>query len=495
MNHHYQQSFGDADSKLSRRRMLAQSGGGFGLLALAALDGDAEAAGDSPVRDAGSGLSLTHHPPRARSVIQIFCPGGMSQVDTFDFKPELVRRAGTVFDPTGKLQFFGSKPGKCLAPFWNFRRRGESGLWMSDLFPRLSRQVDDLAFVYSMQSRTALHGPACFMMNTGFTLPGFPSMGSWVLYGLGSENRNLPGFVVLPDPRGLPPGGIVNWSSGFLPAVHQATTFNTQADEPPVADLFPPPGFSGTDEAADAASLDFVQQLNRRHLAERPGSTDLEARIAAYELAARLQLSAPAVTDISSESATTQRLYEIEDPDVGPFGRQCLLARRLVEQGVRFVQIYCGAENTSSEPIRPNWDSHEDVVRDHGYWGRILDAGAAALLTDLRQRGLLDQTLVMCTTEFGRQPAAQGNRTTGRDHNAGAFTAWLAGGGIRGGVGYGATDDLGFTAAEHPTYSYSLHATALHLLGLDHTRLTFYHNGIERRLTDVHGHVIGGLIA
>lgn len=467
----------------TRRSFLQQLGGGFGWLAFAGLTAAEAVAGRQPA---------AHFPQKAKRVIQIFCPGGMSHVDTFDYKPVLEKRAGTPFDPDGKLQFFASKPGNCQGSFWKFRQHGQSGLWMSDLFPQLARHVDDMAFVYSMHSKSALHGPACFMMNTGFTLPGFPSMGAWVTYGLGSMNDNLPAFVVLPDQRGLPPGGVINWGAGFLPAVYQATTLETRRGSDPIADLFPPEEFTDVDRASDRAGLQFLQQLNRRHRQDRPGNTDLEARIAAYELAAKLQLSAPEVTDLSDESSATTARFAIEDPDAGPFGRQCLLARRLVERGVRFVQIYCGAENTTAEKIRPNWDSHEDLARDHGYWGRVLDTGAAALLADLKLRGLLDETLVICTTEFGRQPAAQGK---GRDHNAGAFTAWLAGGGIRGGVGYGATDELGFQAAEHPAYSYDLHATALHLLGIDHTRLTFYHNGIERRLTDVHGHVIREILA
>ncbi len=472
---------------ISRREVLQWTGGGIGWLAVQAMLRQ-DACGDhqTPAFD---------HPPKAKAVIQIFCPGGMSQVDTFDYKPELAKRAGKPFDPDGTLQFFASKPGNCRPSFWPFRQHGESGTWMSDLFPQLSRRVDDLAFIYSMHSKTALHGPACFMMNTGFTLPGFPSMGSWVTYGLGSENDDLPAFVVLPDPRGLPPGGIINWGAGFLPAVHQATTLDSRADRQPISDLFPPQDFAGVTGESDRAGLDFLQQLNRKHLAERPGNSDLEARMSAYELAARLQLSAPEVTDIRDESAATAQLYGLDDKDTGPFGRQCLLARRLVERGVRFVQLYCGAENTTAKEIRPNWDSHENVVRDHGYWGRVLDTGASALLEDLQRRGLLDETLVICTTEFGRQPAAQGDRASGRDHNAGAFTAWLAGGGIRGGVGYGSTDELGFKAVEQPTYCYDLHATALHLLGIDHTKLTFYHNGIERRLTDVHGHVISDVLA
>ena len=471
---------------LTRRDLLQASAGGFGWMAAQAmLQREATAASNR-------GL---HHPAKAKAVIQIFCPGGMSQVDTFDYKPELARRAGQPFDPDGKLQFFASKPGNCRPGFWQFRQHGESGLWMSDLFPKLAQRVDDIAFIYSMHSKTALHGPACFMMNTGFTLPGFPSMGSWVTYGLGSENDDLPAFVVLPDPRGLPPGGIINWGAGFLPAYHQATTLDSRADRQPISDLFPATDFGKVSAQADQAGLAFLRQLNKHHLSRRPGDDNLEARMAAYELAARLQLSAPEVTGIGDESVATTDLYGIEDKDTGPFGRQCLLARRLVERGVRFVQIYCGAENTTAKEIRPNWDSHEDLPRDHGYWGRVLDTGAAALLQDLRQRGLLDDTLVICTTEFGRQPAAQGNRAAGRDHNSGAFTAWMAGGGIKGGVGYGATDELGFKAVDHPTYSYDLHATALHLLGIDHTKLTFYHNGIERRLTDVHGHVIRELLS
>lgn len=464
---------------ISRRSALQLAGGGLGSVALSAM-----LQAEQPA----------HHAAKAKSVIQIFCPGGMSHVDTFDYKPELAKRAGKPFDPDGKLQFFASKPGNCQPGFWKFRQHGDSGLWMSDLFPKLATCIDDMAFVYSMHSKTALHGPGCFMMNTGFTQPGFPSMGSWVTYGLGSDNRDLPSFVVLPDPRGLPPGGIINWGAGFLPAVHQATTLDATDPNNPIADLFPTGDAPESPDPTSDTGLSFLQQLNRRHLAKRQANSDLEARIAAYELAARLQLSAPEVADTHSESLSTQQAFEIDDPDVGPFGRQCLLARRLVERGVRFVQIYCGAENTTAQKIRPNWDSHEDLPRDHGYWGRVLDKGASALLKDLKARGLLDETLVMCTTEFGRQPAAQGNRAAGRDHNGGAFTAWLAGGGIKGGVGFGATDDLGYKAAENPTYSYDLHATALHLLGLDHEQLTFYHNGIQRRLTDVHGHVISDLI-
>ena len=362
----------------SRRSFLHKAAGGFGGLAL------------SSMLSASGGLSSgTHFPARAKRVIQIFCSGGLSHVDTFDYKPELERRAGTPFDPDGKLQFFASKPGNCRPSFWKFRRHGQSGIWMSDLLPKLATCVDDMAFIYSMQSKTALHGPGNFMMNTGQILPGFPSMGSWVTYGLGCETDNLPSFVVLPDKRGLPPGGIINWGAGFLPAQHQATTVNVNDPDQPIADLFPPKSFTMASPARDRVGLSLLEKLNKIHKSPRAGNTELEARIKAYEMAARLQLSAPEVTDLKRESEATKRLYELDHPDIGSFGRQCLLARRLVERGVRFVQLYCGAENTTAEKIRPNWDSHEDLPRDHGYWGPILDAGASALLKDLKSRGML----------------------------------------------------------------------------------------------------------
>jgi len=468
---------------LSRRNMLWNFAGGLGGIALAdLLHRDAV---NAHTTDGKLAPYLTHT-PTAKAVIEIFCPGGMSQVDTWDYKPELEKRTGQPFDADGKLTFFASKPGNCQGSFWKFRQHGQSGLWMSDLFPKLSQHIDDIAFLHSMQSKSALHGPAMFMMNSGFTRPGFPSMGSWVTYGLGSMNEDLPAYVVLPDVRGLPPGGVSNWGAGFLPAEYQGTALEVAMDKPPITDLFPNTKFNESDQNPEAAQQ-FLHWLNKEHATQR-NEADLNARIATYELAARLQLSAPESTDISKETAVTQELYGLAHPEEGSFGRQCLLARRLVERGVRFVQIFCGAENTTAKKIRPNWDSHEDLPRDHGYWGAVLDRGASALLADLKERGMLESTLIICTTEFGRQPAAQGGK--GRDHNAGAFTAWMAGGGIRGGTRYGATDELGYQAAENPLFCYDLHATALHLLGIDHEKLTFYNNGIQRRLTDVHGHVI-----
>ena len=461
---------------LRRRELLQRAAGGFGGLALSSL---LSADGNRAVQN--------DFPAKAKRVIQIFCSGGLSHVDTYDYKPELVKRSGTPFDPDGKLQFFASKPGNCQPSFWKFRQHGQSGIWMSDLLPKLAKCVDDMAFIYSMQSKTALHGPGNFMMNTGQTLPGFPSMGSWVTYGLGSESSNLPSFVVLPDVRGLPPGGVINWGAGFLPAQHQATAVNVKNPDKPIADLFPSRSVTEATPRSDQAGLSLLKKLNLIHQRPRIGNTALEARIRAYEMAARLQLSAPEVTDIKGETEATKKLYAIDHPEIGPFGRQCLLARRLAERGVRFVQIYCGAENTTAEKIRPNWDSHEDLPRDHGYWGPILDTGAAALLRDLKSRGLLDDTLVICTSEFGRQPAAQGNAAKGRDHNGGGFTAWLAGGGIKPGTTYGSTDELGFKAVDKIVHSYELHATALHLLGLDHEELTWYYNGLEQRLTGFEG--------
>jgi hypothetical protein len=471
---------------VGRRDFLWELGGGLGGVALAAMLNEAQAA------PAPTGRSGLHHAAKAKAVIQIFCPGGLSHVDSWDHKPELTKRQGKTFDADGKVQFFASKPGNCQGSYWPFRQHGQSGRWISDLFPKLAGKVDEMAFVHSMQSKSALHGPAMFMANSGFILPGFPSMGAWVTYGLGSESADLPSFVVLPDSRGLPPGGVINWGAGFLPAIHQGTTLNSDPSQPPLQDLFPAKEFSHLRGNAEKSSRDFLGALNRAHAETRGANSELEARIGAYELAARLQLSAPEATDLTGETEATKQLYRLDHEDIGTFGRQCLLARRLVERGVRFVQIYCGAENTGAKKIRPNWDSHEDLVRDHGYWGPILDNGAAALLTDLKSRGLLDSTLVICTSEFGRQPAAQGK---GRDHNAGAFTAWMAGGGVKGGVAYGSTDELGAKVADKPAYCYDLHATALHLLGVDHEKLTYYNNGARRRLTDVHGHVIKELLA
>ena len=484
-----------AGRTLSRRNFLWELGGGLGGVALMAMMAEAGLLSGGPVPAGANPLAPKpppHFAPRAKRVIQIFCAGAVSQVDTFDYKPELARRQGQPFAAPGgaRVELFASAPGTIQQSYWPFKRHGQSGRWVSGLLPHLATCVDDMAFVYSMTSKSAVHGPATFMMNSGFVAPGFPCMGAWVTYGLGSENSNLPAFVVIPDSRGVPPGGPVNWGAGFLPAAHQGTAVRSVAGRPPIADLFPEAG-AGLDAAAEQDTRDFLREVNARHAAARPGNTALDARIAAYELAARLQLSAPAATDLSGETDATKRLYGLDEKITEGFGRQCLLARRLAERGVRFVQVWCGADNTP--PPRANWDGHEDILDNHGLHGKIFDKPAAALIKDLKSRGMLDDTLVICTTEFGRMSCAEQGK--GRDHNPNAFTSWLAGGGIKGGVGYGASDELSFKVAVEPAYSYDLHATALRLLGIDHERLTFRHNGVDRRLTDVHGHAIDQILA
>ena len=470
---------------LSRRDLLCHLGGGLGGVALAWMLGrDALAA--APVKsDLNGGL---HHRAKARRVIQLFMNGGVSQVDTFDYKPQLIERHGQPFDPGGKVELFQSMPGAVMKSPWSWKQHGRCGKYVSSLLPELASCVDDMAFIHSMLSKSNVHGPATFMQNTGFVTPGFPSMGAWISYGLGSLTENLPAFVVLPDSRGYAPNGPANWSAGFLPAGHQGTSVRAGA-KIPIFDLFPPASGQISRES-EKDGLALLRQLNRDHQRARDGDSRLEARIASYELAARLQVSAPEALDLSAETAATKKLYGLDQKITEGFGRSCLLARRLLERGVRFVQVWSGADNGFP---RRNWDSHEDLARDHGEMGKSMDRPAAALLKDLKARGLLEDTIVIWTTEFGRMPCSQGNK--GRDHNPFTFTTWLAGGGIKGGVTYGQSDEWSFRAAENPTYCYDVHATVLHLLGINHEKLTFRHNSIDRRLTDVHGHVIEAIIA
>lgn len=426
----------------------------------------------------------THHAPKAKRVIQLFMSGAASQCDLFDYKPLLEKKAGEAWDPGEKVELFQSKPGVTMPSPWGFAQSGQSGRWISKLLPHTAKQVDKIAFLNSMVAKSNIHGPATFMQNTGFILPGFPSMGAWISYALGSMNENLPTLVVLPDPRGFPPNGPANWSSGFLPAAHQAMMIRAGAAEP-IADL---KAARSNDE--EAATLAALRQMNESHLVSHGGDSRLTARIASYEMAARLQLSAPEVLDISQESEATRKLYGMDEAITEDFGRRCLIARRLVERGVRFVQVWSGADNGFP---RRNWDSHENLLKDHGELGTSIDKPMAGLLADLAARGLLEDTIVHWTTEFGRMPCSQGSK--GRDHNPFGFTQWVAGGGFKGGVSYGATDEWSYKAVEKPTYCYDVHATMLHLMGFDHTRLSFRHNGIDRRLTDVHGHVIKELLA
>jgi hypothetical protein len=472
---------------MNRRDFLWHYGGGLGGIALAALLGeDKLLAQDRPTASADLNGGV-HHRAKAKRVVQLFMSGAASQCDTFDYKPLLIQRHGQEFNPGSRVELFQSSPGACMKSPWRWRQHGQSGKWVSDLLPHLATCVDDIAFLPAMVAKSNVHGPATFMQNTGFVLPGFPSMGAWVNYALGSMTRNLPAFVVLPDSRGFAPNGPANWSAAFLPASFQGTMIRP-SDRNPIFDLFPS-GQSYITPDAERDGLRLLQQMNRRHQETRPGDSRLDARIQTYELAARLQLSAPEVLDISGETEATRRLYGLDRPITEEFGRNCLIARRLLERGVRFVQVWSGADNGFP---RRNWDSHEDLQRDHWDMGTSMDQPAAALIKDLKRRGLLDDTIVYWTTEFGRMPCSQG--TKGRDHNPFTFTSWLAGGGVKGGVTYGASDEWSFRAVEHPMYCYDLHATVLHLLGIDHTRLTFRHNGIDRRLTDVHGHVIEEII-
>jgi hypothetical protein len=473
---------------IDRREFLWRSGGGLGGLALAHMMGDEgllAADAPRPRADLNGGL---HHKAKATRVVQLFMSGAASQCDTFDYKPRLIRDHGKPFDPGGKVELFQSSPGAVMKSPWAWSQRGECGKYVSDLVPHIAGCVDDIAFLPAMTSKSNVHGPATFLQGTGFVLPGFPAMGAWASYGLGSLNRDLPTFVVLPDTRGYAPNGPANWGAGFLPATHQGTTVRPGGKNP-IFDLFPPDDPDLTPEAR-REGLELLDALNRGHKATREGDSRLDARIASYELAARLQLSAPEALDLKGETDATKSLYGLDDPVTEDFGRNCLIARRLLERGVRFVQVWSGADNGFP---RRNWDSHEDLARDHGSMAAGMDRPAAALLIDLKSRGLLDDTIILWTTEFGRMPCGQGGK--GRDHNPLAFTNWLAGGGIKGGVTHGASDEWSYKAVESPTEVYDVHATVLHLLGIDHTRLTYRHNGIDRRLTDVHGHVIPQIVA
>jgi hypothetical protein len=471
----------------SRRRFLWRAGGGLGGIALLGMLGR-----DGLLADDGSGSHRQrppadwnggiHHRAKVRRVVQLFMNGGASQMDTFDFKPELTRRHGLPFDPGSHVEAPTSAPGNLMKCPFPFRQFGESGRWVSSVFPETARCVDDLAFLMALASKTNVHGPASYMMNTGFLMPGFPSMGSWLSYGLGRLSDNLPTFVVLPDPKGLPYNAKGNFTSGFLPQSHQGTILDAGSDRP-IPDLFPVAdnGFL-TDESQHQGRI-VLEQLNRLHATCNEGDSRLESRIAAYELAARMQHTAPEALDLAGESPATRVVYGLDDPVTADYGRRCLLARRLLERGVRFVQVWSGAGGPKN-----NWDNHTDIPNELPAIARTVDRPIAGLLMDLKARGLMDDTLVVWSTEFGRQPFTQG--ATGRDHNGGTSVAWLAGAGVKGGATFGESDPWAWRAAAGQTYCYDLHATILHLMGIDHTRMSFRHNGIDRRLTDVHGHVI-----
>ena len=466
-----------------RRDFLDWSVRGVGATALATL-----LAKDS----AGAVLGVPrHHVPKARQVVHICLVGGMSHVDSFDFKPELLKRHGQEPQLAHKPDIFFGKVGPLRKNDWEFRSRGVSGLLISDLFPHISRQADKLTVIRSMVSQSANHTPALFFENSGFEFNGFPSMGSWISYGLGNDTESLPAYVVLPDGRGDPNGGASNWSNGFLSAQYQGVRF--AGGDRPVRDLFPSRSIPAAEEFATRRVL---AQLNEKHR-ERTGLDDvLAARIRSYELAARMQLSIPEVADTSGESEATRKMYGIGEGLTDDCGKRCLMARRLLERGVRFVQVFSGGPIGGSP--RLSWDAHGDVVKNHGAEAERIDQPVAALHEDLSRRGMLEETLVLFTTEFGRTPFSEsekGKVGAGRDHNKSGFSVWMAGAGMQPGIAHGATDEIGWKAAEHPVTWHDFHATVLHLLGIDHERLTFYHNGIERRLTNVHGRVVKEILA
>ena len=427
-----------------------------------------------------------HFPARARNVLVIFCAGAVSQLETWDYKPELIKWHDKPL-PGGPSVTFQGPAGNLAQPQYAFRPRGQTGKMVSDLLPNLAELTDEIAFIHSLTSKSNTHGPAENFLSTGFILDGFPSLGSWVSYALGSENQNLPAFVSILDPRGVPQNGSNNWGPGFLPAAFQGTPFSVQD---PIRHLSAP----GVSPVADRSARSLLQRMNARHLEDNPGDQRLAARIASYELAARMQLSVPEVSDLSNEPAHVLRSYGADDtqnPIRAGFAKNCILARRLLERGVRFVQLFNGAYASGGAL---NWDGHNQLKEQYDRHGYILDKPAAALIRDLRQRGLLETTLVVWCTEFGRMPFFQ-KGAQGRDHNPDGFTCWMTGAGVKPGVSHGVTDELGQRAIQdiHPLYD--LNATILHLLGLDHTRLTFEHNGIERRLTNVEGEVIREILS
>ncbi len=472
-------------SPISRRHFLWNTASGIGGLGLSHLLVRQGFAGvDAPRPEFNGGL---HHPAKVKRIIQLFMNGGVSQMDTFDYKPELARHDGQMLGPKEKPEGQTAVAGAVMKSPFDFAQHGQSGRWVSTMFPQQAKCVDEMAFLMAMTTKTSVHGPGSFMMNTGFLLPGFPCMGSWISYGLGSLSDNLPTFIVLPDPRGLPYNQKGNFSAGFLPSRHQGTIINAGKAQP-VPDLFPGKNHAFASTEGDHAALSLLEKMNRRHAVEHPDDTRLEARIASYELAAKMQLSAPEAFDLTRENPATRAAYGLDNSVTEDFGKRCLLARRLIERGTRVVQVWSGPQGAVN-----NWDNHGNIQTELPPIAASVDLPIAGLLGDLKARGLLEDTLVVWTTEFGRTPFAQGS--LGRDHNGGTFVTWLAGAGVKAGVAFGQSDELGFKAVEGVTYCYDLHATILHLMGIDHTKLTFRTAGIDRRLTDVHGHVIHEVLA
>ncbi len=469
----FNQSCGRFARPTSRREFLTRAGTGFGLLALADLL--AAPASATEIATAANPLAVRppHFAPKAKSVIWLFMEGAPSAVDLFDPKPELDKNNGKKIS----IDVFNGNPGPLMKSPFSFKQYGKSGAWVCDKYTNVAKHVDDIAFVKSCFTESNDHVPALYQMNTGVPRAGLPTAGAWVTYGLGSENQNLPGFVVLGNNQGIK-GGPVNWSSGFLPTSYQGTLFRSQGS--PILNLKPPKDISDEDQRAQ---LDFMSRLNQDHLAQHPGEPDLSARINTFELAYRMQMEASDLVNFSTESGETRKLYGLDKAASFSFGSKCLMARRLVERGVRFVQVYSDGE----------WDAHSDLAGNHSGHCAATDVPIHGLLTDLRQRGLLDETLVIWGGEFGRMPVSQGGN--GRDHNPKGFLVWMTGAGIKGGVSYGETDEIGYRAAKDPVTVHDLHATMLHLLGMDHKRLTYLHNGRRYRLTDVAGNLIVPILA
>lgn len=459
----------------SRREFLRTAGGGFGMLALSGLLQREQLLAQEP--------ALPHHAPKAKSVIWLFMYGGPSAVDTFDPKPELDRLHGQPC-PAGIKTFFADGMGPLMKSPYAFKQHGQSGAWVSEVYPALAKCVDDIAWIRSVHSTSNNHAPALLEMNSGLTRVGFPSCGSWLTYGLGSENENLPGYVVMYDHRGGPIAGPQNWSAGFLPSEHQGTPFRAQGQ--PILDLARP---EDVDEMHQRRQLDLLGDWNRRHAEARPGAKDLDARIRSFELASRMQMTAPEAIDIASESEETRKLYGLDRDISRWYGTQCLIARRLVERGVRCIQLYSAGGHQQD-----SWDAHFGLKENHDLHCPETDVPIAGLITDLKRRGLLDSTLIVWGGEFGRMPMSQG-ANGGRDHNPDGYLMWMAGGGVKGGASHGSTDEIGLRAAQDPVEVHDVHATILHQMGIDHERLTYFHNGRDYRLTDVKGRVLTKILA
>jgi hypothetical protein len=467
----------------SRREFLKLSGAGFGMLGLSGLLQSEHLLAHAAEPSSPFAPAPAQFAPKAKSVIFLFMYGGPSGVDTFDYKPELDKHDGKKLDWKGDLNSFNPNPGPLMKSPYSFKQYGESGAWVSEMYPALARQVDDIAFLKSCYVESNNHAPALFQMNTGMSRVGFPSVGSWLVYGLGTSNQDLPGYVVMYDHRGGPIGGPQNWSSGFLPSSYQGTPLRSVGN--PMINL-KRPGHMSAEGQRDY--LDLVGALNREHLEHHPGEADLLARIESYELAFRMQMTAPESVDLSKESEATKRLYGMDRKETKYYGTQLLMARRMVERGVRFVQVYSGGGNQQE-----SWDAHFGLKENHDMHCLETDVPIAGLLADLKRRGMLDDTLVVWGGEFGRLPVSQGG--VGRDHNPDGFLMWMAGGGVKGGVSYGETDEVGFRAEDKPTSVNDIHATILHLMGVEHTELTYRHNGRDFRLTDVAGEVIHDILA